>query len=182
MFGINGGEFLVLLVVVVVVVGPERLPAYAERLGIWVRTMRGFLRDAKKRVDEELTEQGADVDWASLDPRRYDPRRIVREALLDDPPMTAAPFSSGVSLRKPAVAPTAPGPEVGASSVTSSVVGQGSSAARVAGSTAPSPAGATDAGPTAAGLTDAGPTAASATSLPLDEAANGSPGVSDSRS
>ncbi|MGL5860798.1 MAG: hypothetical protein ACRCY9_06050, partial [Phycicoccus sp.] len=24
-----------------------------------------------------------DVDWQALDPRRYDPRRIVREALLD---------------------------------------------------------------------------------------------------
>ena len=82
MFGINGGELLILLVVVVVVVGPERLPRYAEVLGAWVRTLRGLLRTAKTRVDAELGEQGADVDWTSLDPRRYDPRRIVREALL----------------------------------------------------------------------------------------------------
>ncbi|MGV8972439.1 MAG: Sec-independent protein translocase TatB [Rhodoglobus sp.] len=90
MFGINGGEFVLLLLVVVVVVGPERLPRYAELLGAWVRTARGFLRTAKTRVDLELGEQGADVDWASLDPRRYDPRRIVREALLDDLPAPAA--------------------------------------------------------------------------------------------
>ena len=89
MFGINGGELLILLVVVVVVVGPERLPRYAEMLGAWVRTLRGFLRTAKTRVDAELGEQGADVDWTSLDPRRYDPRRIVREALLDDLPAPA---------------------------------------------------------------------------------------------
>lgn len=85
MLGINGGEFLVLLVIALVVVGPERLPRYAEQLGGWVRRLRGFLGTAKERVAEELGEEAADVDWASLDPRRYDPRRIVREALLDEP-------------------------------------------------------------------------------------------------
>lgn len=85
--GVNGSEFLLLILVAVVVVGPERLPRYAEQLGAWVRTVRGFLRTAKQRVDDELGEQAADVDWTALDPRRYDPRRIVREALLDDPPI-----------------------------------------------------------------------------------------------
>ena len=28
-----------------------------------------------------------DVDWRTLDPRQYDPRRIIREALLDDAPV-----------------------------------------------------------------------------------------------
>ena len=87
MFDINGGEFLLLLVVAVVVIGPERLPRYAAQLGAWVRTLRGFLRTAKERVDEELGDQAGDVDWTALDPRRYDPRRIVREALLDDTPV-----------------------------------------------------------------------------------------------
>ena len=85
MFGINGAEFAVLALIALVVVGPERLPAYAEQLGRWVRSLRGFLGTAKERVAEELGEEAKDVDWASLDPRRYDPRRIVREALLDEP-------------------------------------------------------------------------------------------------
>jgi len=84
MFGINGGELVVLLVVAALVIGPERLPAYAEQLGTWVRRARRFAQDAKARVDEELGEEARDIDWASLDPRRYDPRRIVREALLED--------------------------------------------------------------------------------------------------
>lgn len=84
MFDINGGELLVLLLVAVLVIGPERLPAYAEQLGKWARRARVFLRDTKERVDEELGDEVRDVDWAALDPRRYDPRRIVREALLDD--------------------------------------------------------------------------------------------------
>ena len=84
MFGINGGELLVLLVVAALVIGPERLPGYAEQLGQWVRRGRRFIRDAKARVDEELGEEVGDVDWAALDPRKYDPRRIVRDALLED--------------------------------------------------------------------------------------------------
>lgn len=88
MFGINGGELLVLLVVAALVIGPERLPGYAEQLGQWVRRGRQFVRDAKARVDEELGDEVGDVDWAALDPRKYDPRRIVRDALLeDDPPV-----------------------------------------------------------------------------------------------
>ncbi|WP_456789520.1 twin-arginine translocase TatA/TatE family subunit [Cellulomonas sp. P5_C5] len=84
MFGINGGELLVLLVVAALVIGPERLPGYAEQLGQWVRRGRRFIRDAKARVDEELGDEVGDVDWAALDPRKYDPRRIVRDALLED--------------------------------------------------------------------------------------------------
>ncbi|WP_129339937.1 twin-arginine translocase TatA/TatE family subunit, partial [Cellulomonas endophytica] len=91
MFDINGGEWLVLLLVAVVVIGPERLPAFAEQLAGWVRGARRFLRDAKQRVDEELGEEARDIDWASLDPRQYDPRRIVREALLEDLPARPSP-------------------------------------------------------------------------------------------
>lgn len=84
MVGINGGELLVLLLVVALVIGPERLPAYASQLASWARRLRDVARDTRERVDAELGE--GDVDWAALDPRQYDPRRIVREALLDDPP------------------------------------------------------------------------------------------------
>ena len=83
MFGVNGGELIILLLVVALVVGPERLPGYAEQLGKWARGLRGYLQDARRRVDDEVGETG--LDWEALDPRRYDPRRIVREALLDDP-------------------------------------------------------------------------------------------------
>lgn len=88
MFGINGGELVILLVVVALVVGPERLPSYAEQLARWARGLRQLVTDARTRVDSELGETG--IDWEALDPRRYDPRRIVREALLDDGPSAAS--------------------------------------------------------------------------------------------
>jgi sec-independent protein translocase protein TatB len=94
-FDINGGEFLILLVVAVLVIGPERLPKYAEQLGQLAKRARVFLQETKSRVDDELGEDIKDVDWAALDPRKYDPRRIVREALLDD----VMPAVTGLSLR-----------------------------------------------------------------------------------
>lgn len=124
MFGINGAELGILLLVAVIVVGPERLPGYAEQLGGWVRTLRSLLRTAKDRVTEELGDDVKDVDWASLDPRRYDPRRIVREALFDElKPVVPAAVATGrryttgaarraseVSARPVPVAPDGPAP------------------------------------------------------------------------
>lgn len=85
-FNVNGGELIVILLVLALVVGPERLPQYAEQLARFVRGARDYARKAKERVDEEVGEGLGDVDWASLDPRQYDPRRIVRDALLDGEP------------------------------------------------------------------------------------------------
>jgi sec-independent protein translocase protein TatB len=88
--GINGSEFVVLLAVGAVVLGPERLPGYAQQLARMIRELRRMAQSAQEKVREELGPEFDDVDWRALDPRQYDPRRIVREALsesidLDDP-------------------------------------------------------------------------------------------------
>ena len=84
MFGIQGGEFLVLLVVVLLVIGPERLPEYSAKLAKMVRQLRGLADTAKVQLREQMGPDFEDVDWKQYDPRQYDPRRIVREALMDD--------------------------------------------------------------------------------------------------
>ncbi|MEV0951064.1 twin-arginine translocase TatA/TatE family subunit [Promicromonospora sp. NPDC050249] len=94
MFGINGWELVIILVVAMLVIGPERLPVYAEQLGSLVRRGRDLLQTAKARVDDELGPEFNDVDWSKLDPRQYDPRKIVRDALLDDTPY-ARPAGAG---------------------------------------------------------------------------------------
>ena len=83
MFGINGSEFIVLLVVAAVVLGPERLPQYAQQLARLVRELRRMAQGASQQMREELGPEFDDIDWRKLDPRQYDPRRIVREALSD---------------------------------------------------------------------------------------------------
>ena len=95
MFGINGGEFVVLLVVALVILGPERLPHYAEQLASLVKSARRFAKGAQAQMRDELGPEFDDIDWQKLDPRQYDPRRIVRDALSevwdeDDEPAAGA--------------------------------------------------------------------------------------------
>lgn len=78
---INGSEFLIIAILALILVGPERLPEYVRGLRSVVLKVRALLRDGQDALKDEL---GADVDWNQLDPRNYDPRRIVREALFDD--------------------------------------------------------------------------------------------------
>ncbi len=105
MFGINGGELIVLLIVAAVVIGPERLPGYAEQLAGFVRSARKMLSDAKTRVDSEFGEELGDVDWASMDPRRYDPRRIVRDALMEDEGLGLGAIIGSQNLSSPSGQP-----------------------------------------------------------------------------
>ena len=87
MFGINGGEILFILVIAVIIIGPERLPQFAEQLARAVRKGKALFTEAKVKVDAEMGAELGDVDWAKLDPRQYDPRKIVRDTLLEDTPL-----------------------------------------------------------------------------------------------
>src|SRR5690625_4231766 len=99
---INGEELILLIIIAVIVIGPERLPAYAEQLGELVRNLKKMATGATERVKEELGEEAEDLDLSQFDPRQYDPRRIVREALADDvlpPSRPARPARRTTSTR-----------------------------------------------------------------------------------
>jgi Sec-independent protein secretion pathway components len=83
--GLTFDKILVIAVIAVFLLGPERLPTYAAKLGQLVRNLRSMANSAQDRMREELGPD-FDVDWKKLDPRQYDPRRIIREALLEDDP------------------------------------------------------------------------------------------------
>ncbi|MGZ4603171.1 MAG: Sec-independent protein translocase TatB [Kineosporiaceae bacterium] len=101
MFGINGSEFVVLLVVAAVVLGPERLPQYAQQLARLVRELRRMAQGASQQMRDEMGPEFDEIDWRKLDPRQYDPRRIVREALSDsvDPDDPLGLRGAGVDRR-----------------------------------------------------------------------------------
>lgn len=87
-FGLTFEKLIVIGVIAALILGPERVPRYAEMLAQGVKRARVLLGEAKDRMRDEL---GEDVDWRTLDPRQYDPRRIIREALLDDTPSASTP-------------------------------------------------------------------------------------------
>ena len=99
LFDINGWEFILLLVVALLVIGPERLPEYSAKLAKLVKQVRGLADTAKVQLREQMGPEFDDIDWRQYDPRQYDPRRIVREALLDPSPMEpeagAATYAAG---------------------------------------------------------------------------------------
>ena len=90
-FGLTFDKLIIIAVIAVFLIGPDRLPGYAAQLARLVRSLRAMADGAKERMREEMGPEFDEVDWKKLDPRQYDPRRIIREALLDDPvaPATA---------------------------------------------------------------------------------------------
>jgi sec-independent protein translocase protein TatB len=82
-FGISAPELLVLAVVAAIFLGPERLPGYAAQLARMIRELRKMAQGATEQVRSEMGPEFDDIDWRKLDPRQYDPRRIVRDALSD---------------------------------------------------------------------------------------------------
>jgi sec-independent protein translocase protein TatB len=114
-FGINLGEFSILIVIALIVIGPERLPKYAQQLGTLVRDGRKMAMNLREQVREELGPEFDEVDWRKLDPRQYDPRRIVREALADvwddgddpfTPPSSPGPAAAAAAAASGGVTPS----------------------------------------------------------------------------
>jgi sec-independent protein translocase protein TatB len=86
MFGLTFEKLLIIGAIAVFLLGPERLPHYAAQLGRLVRSLRDMANGAKDRMREEMGPEFDEVDWKQLDPRQYDPRRIIRNALSDADP------------------------------------------------------------------------------------------------
>ncbi len=102
MFGLTIEKLAIIGIIAVFVLGPERLPEYAAKLARLVKALRGMADGAKDRLREEMGPDFDDVDWKKLDPRQYDPRRIIREALLEDDAPEPEPV---VRPARPAVVP-----------------------------------------------------------------------------
>ncbi|GAB3631063.1 twin-arginine translocase TatA/TatE family subunit [Microbacterium shaanxiense] len=88
-FGLTFEKLLLIGVLAAVIIGPERLPKAAETFARFVRRAGEYLRDTKSKMRDEIGPEIDDVDWRKLDPRQYDPRRIIRDALMDDAPAAA---------------------------------------------------------------------------------------------
>jgi sec-independent protein translocase protein TatB len=99
-FGLTFDKLLLIGVLALLLIGPERLPAYAKRLGEWTKRVRTYLGGARERMRDEMGPEFDDIDWKQLDPRQYDPRRIIREALTEPAPSTVRESAYAQRQRK----------------------------------------------------------------------------------
>jgi sec-independent protein translocase protein TatB len=86
MFDISWGEFVVLIIAGLFILGPERLPGAASWLGKTVRQVREYASGAREQLRSELGPEFDELrkpleDLRSL--RNFDPRRTVTKHLLD---------------------------------------------------------------------------------------------------
>ncbi len=83
MLGVNGWEIVLVALIAVFLLGPDRMPEYAAKLARGIRKLRVMAEGAKGQLKDQLGPEYEDINWRQYDPRQYDPRRIVKEALLE---------------------------------------------------------------------------------------------------
>jgi sec-independent protein translocase protein TatB len=99
MFNIGPVELLVLALVGLIVLGPERLPGLVRDATRVLRQLRDMATGARNQLKNELGPEFSDVDLQALrDLRALNPRTAIQRAILGDDD-DAAP---------PAAAPAAP--------------------------------------------------------------------------
>lgn len=83
MFGIGLPELVVIALVGMLVLGPDRLPEVAKQAGQMIRQLRRVARNARDDLREELGPEYADLELRDLDPRTI-VRKHVMEALAEE--------------------------------------------------------------------------------------------------
>jgi sec-independent protein translocase protein TatB len=92
---INGPEFVLLLVLAVILFGPERLPDLARKAARVLRYLRTVAGSAQQQLSKELGPGYEDLDLRDLNPKAF-----IQKHLLDDvEPMIADVKSEVADLR-----------------------------------------------------------------------------------
>ncbi|WP_375003836.1 sec-independent translocase [Aeromicrobium sp. CTD01-1L150] len=96
-------EIAVIVIVGLLVFGPDKLPGMAKQAAGLVRTVRRMADNAKNDLGRELGQDFSDVDLSTLDPRE-----VVRRNLLDAPSVSgpsASPATRSDRLLRPGERP-----------------------------------------------------------------------------
>lgn len=104
MFGLGWGEALALVVIALVVFGPEKLPQAASQAGRTLRQLRQMANNAKADLQANMG-----PEFANFDPTDLNPKNFVRKHLLDDLEKDWNDTST-TTVAEPVAAPT---PELG---------------------------------------------------------------------
>jgi len=88
-FNIGWGEFLILVVAGLLILGPERLPSAAAWLGRTVRQVKEYANGAREQLRSELGPEFDELrapleDLRGFNPRGFTPRSALTRHLFDD--------------------------------------------------------------------------------------------------
>ena len=73
MSGIGGSEFILLCLIGLMILGPERLPRVARKLGGWVGKARQMTRTLQRQLEEETSVKKN----FGFDPKELDPNQML---------------------------------------------------------------------------------------------------------
>jgi Tat protein translocase TatB subunit len=54
MFGLGGGELILVALLAIILIGPKDLPRVAQQLGKWTRQLKLALQEVKTTVEKEI--------------------------------------------------------------------------------------------------------------------------------
>jgi sec-independent protein translocase protein TatB len=102
MFNVGGGELLVILLIALLVLGPDRLPEFAKKAGKVMAEVRRVSQGFQSEIRQAM-------DFNDDKPEPTRPATPSTPRLVEPPPPTAAPPTTGTSV------PSDPTPPVSAS-------------------------------------------------------------------
>lgn len=73
MSGVGGSEFILLCLIGLLILGPERLPRVARQIGSWLGKARQMTRAMQRQLENELNAEKN----LGINPRDLDPRNLV---------------------------------------------------------------------------------------------------------
>lgn len=72
MSGIGGSEFILLCLIGLLILGPERLPRVARQIGGWVGKARQLTRSLQRQLEDELdTEKNFGINPDDFNPQKF---------------------------------------------------------------------------------------------------------------
>ncbi len=105
MFNIGPVELLVLALVGLIVLGPERLPGLVRDATRVLRQLRDMATGARNQLKNELGPEFSDVDLQALrDLRALNPRTAIQRAILGDDDDAAPPAAAPAAQPPPPAA------------------------------------------------------------------------------
>jgi sec-independent protein translocase protein TatB len=116
MFDIGFSELLIIAVVALIVLGPQRLPHAARLAGLWVRRLRSQWYAVKADLERELADEefrrSVGEPLEALQKRLQDEAQALRRRIEDDAPAIGEPAAAPPAAADPAAPadPDRPGP------------------------------------------------------------------------